>query len=659
MGRMRWPSVFVILFSWFAAGSFAWAQERTPFRTWTATTGAKIQARYLNFDGKQVTVERSDGKRFVFPANLLSPFDRLYARRMAESIMPTGRPRPEPVEPFKPAAPTNPGPPPSQGLPAWTTSVRDDWWTGHVTPEAWRTEAPKLLFALRSIWKDPQLRGSREERDFFTWFRHWRWLDLGNQSSLLAGDPKLQETFRKIGAEEAVRDVFLLALDVEDNRPRALEIFLSIFSEHPTLMRSYAALAAAFAVVFDGPFPLSWPHRQVRKENLATAAVDLPSRFAALVAAARKRELVHDPARLEVGELKFVVDHLLGEEELAWARQNVKEEVSAYGKTFASIQYDRNRLSQGIFTWPYGPYTFADIRKRGGICVDQAYFAAMAGKARGIPTLTFSGKGSRGGHAWFGFMKDAGKWETDCGRFAQHNYPVGNAMDPQTWKPITDDELEAYARGEKRFNNFKAKAIDYFEWACLNPEAPYLREVLRRARNLNPSNENIWRSEAAWVEAKVTDLEERRKFWEAWNRAFAKTVDLKIEGMNKLASAYEALGNPGQADKIRKLIVSQNRGGRADLALKSGQEQLMRYVREKDWNGADRQYQSYVRDFSKFGGELYYQVVRPYVSALSRAGEASRARRAVDFLKKSGVVDLGPDSIIAKDLEKLEAALRG
>jgi len=111
--------------------------------------------------------------------------------------------------------------------------------------------------------------------------------------------------------------------------------------------------------------------------------------------------------------------------------------------------------------------------------VDQAYFSSMAGKAKGIPTLTFVGQGSGGGHAWFGFLKNPGRWETDCGRYENQNYPVGNAIDPQLWKLITDDELGALARGEKNLSGFRGKAVDYFAWALANPDAEFYRESLK------------------------------------------------------------------------------------------------------------------------------------------------------------------------------------
>ena len=67
-----------------------------------------------------------------------------------------------------------------------------------------------------------------------------------------------------------------------------------------------------------------------------------------------------------------------------------------------------------------------------------------------------------------------------------------------------------------------------------------------------------------------------------------------------------------------------------------------------------------MRDFEKTaGGELFYKLIRPYVETLAEAGQATQARNAIDFLKKRDVLDLGPDSIIGREMKKLEAKLGG
>jgi hypothetical protein len=373
-----------------------------------------------------------------------------------------------------------------------------------------------------------------------------------------------------------------------------------------------------------------------------------------MVKANLARKLEYDPSQLSVTELKFVVDHRLPASELKWARDSVKFRRSSFGKTFSSIVYDRPRLDGAVFSWPYGDYSLSSIQEKGGICVDQAYFSSMTGKAKGIPTLTFVGQGSGGGHAWFGFLKNPGRWETDCGRYENQNYPVGNAIDPQLWKLITDDELGSLARGEKNLSGYRGKAVDYFAWALVNPDEEFYRESLKHARTLHPAYVEVWKKEAEWVEAKLADLREKRNFWDAWLKAFSNMVDLKIEGQKKLADVYDEMGNPRQADRIRSLILKQNRSGRFDLAIKEGAEQIMAKLDKKLWVDAEKLFERMVKDFEKTaGGELYYGLVRPYVETLARSGQKEQAMDAIDFLKKRNVLDLGPSSIIGLEMSKL------
>ena len=142
--------------------------------------------------------------------------------------------------------------------------------------------------------------------------------------------------------------------------------------------------------------------------------------------------------------------------------------------------------------------------------------------------------------------------------------------------------------------------------------------------------------------------------------AFTRSVDLKIEGQKSLADAYEVMGNPREAEKIRGLIIRQNRSKRFDLGILAGAEQLLASLENEDWPGAEKQYERLIRDFQKTaGGELFYKLVRPYVQTLAEAGQKAQARAAIDYLKKRDALDLGPGSIIGREMKKLEAKLGG
>jgi hypothetical protein len=100
--------------------------------------------------------------------------------------------------------------------------------------------------------------------------------------------------------------------------------------------------------------------------------------------------------------------------------------------------------------------------------------------------------------------------------------------------------------------------------------------------------------------------------------------------------------------------VKQNRTGRFDLAIKEGAGQLMNKVNAKQWTEAERAYERMVKDFEKTaGGELYYNLIRPYVERLVAMGQKKQAHEAIEYLKKRNVLDLGPGSIIGLEMEKL------
>ena len=113
-----------------------------------------------------------------------------------------------------------------------------------------------------------------------------------------------------------------------------------------------------------------------------------------MVNAHRSRQLEYDPTQLSVTELKFVVDHRLPKSELDWARESVKLRRASFDKIFSSIKYDRPRLEGGIFRWPYGDYSLGSIKekKKGEFVWIRLTLVRMAGKAKGIPTLTLLAK---------------------------------------------------------------------------------------------------------------------------------------------------------------------------------------------------------------------------------------------------------------------------
>ncbi|NDG71102.1 MAG: hypothetical protein EBY32_07315, partial [Proteobacteria bacterium] len=202
-----------------------------------------------------------------------------------------------------------------------------------------------------------------------------------------------------IMADPDILRSFLSTWDSHDFAPLVLKNLRSIHEAHPTKWREYADLAIAISVVNDSALPPHWPHQQVRPDLVPR---DIPSpaeQFRRWVDANERGRLLLDLRRFTADQLTFVVDAFLTPSETAWAQQNISLHVGVFGRAFRSIRYREDRIKQGRFFWTQSPYTFAAIRKNGGICIDQAYFAAYTGKALGLPTVLFNGQGSNGGHA--------------------------------------------------------------------------------------------------------------------------------------------------------------------------------------------------------------------------------------------------------------------
>ena len=215
-------------------------------------------------------------------------------------------------------------------------------------------------------------------------------------------------------------------------------------------------------------------------------------------------------------------------------------------------------------TWPYPNYRLADIKEKGGICVDQGYFAAMAGKAKGLPTLFFTGQGDSGGHAWFGYLDAPGRWVTDCGKYAEENYPVGQAMDPQTWKPITDTELTFLAKGRERSEGYRQAKLWTDYATAMGPQEGSL--LIDAALALQPEFLSAWSVRGTWLDQTGTPSA-KEEFWQAFVKRFARYPDLKVAGQEKLLELAKARGDETTAKNLERQILVQNRTKRFDLSI--------------------------------------------------------------------------------------------
>lgn len=460
--------------------------------------------------------------------------------------------------------------------------------------------------------------------------------------------------------DDAFLESFFTNLSPRDFTPLVLKRLEEIWKSQAGRWADYRNLAIAIAFVTDQRPPEWWPHPQVRTADVPRVDRAAAELFQAWIEANESGRLLTDLRRMDAGELKFVVDAPIAQSELEWAQANVRFPRAQFGRAFSSIDYREDRLTTGVFDWNEGPYTLEAISRLGGICVDQAYFAMIAGKARGLPTLYFSGQGADGGHAWFGYLKAEKRWDMDCGRYENQNYAVGEALDPQTWLPINDHELVSLASSFRESPQYRASQADLAMARMFEDAGDLARAdaALESAIAVCPRNDAAWTAKGEFMERKEVALRERRAFHEAALKQFANNQDVKVAHQRALASIARSAGDEATARKVEAGIISQNRRGRSDLSVTTAAQQLQASLDAGRMEEAIRDYRALLGRLGRSGGgEFFYQIVRPFSRTLAKKGNRDSAMRAVELARNTLRPEAG--SVLDQDLRKLEDELSG
>lgn len=499
--------------------------------------------------------------------------------------------------------------------------------------------------------------GSTGNAAFSAWLRLYQWCSLISGS---AGAGLPEDFVTAMTADDPFRRALFATLDPNDNAPAVLAGLETMWRAQPARWKEYSPLAIAIAVVRDQPPPDDWPHHQVRTSDVPRAKTTPREDYEFWIDANESWRIDGDLRRISPEELKFVVDAPVAASELRWAQKNARYPRSDFGRAFFAVSYRFDRVARQQYVWNEGPYTLEAIRERGGICVDQAYFAMLAGKARGLPTLFFTGQGADGGHAWFGYLRGEGRWELDCGRYANQGYAVGEAIDPQTWQPINDHELASLAESFRRTPGYAASQADLVMANVFQARGESSRErtALDSALATSPRNEAAWRAKESFLRRMVAGAPEWQAFHEAAIRQFANQEDIRVYHQRALAGLMRAGGDEASARALEAQMISQNRRDRADLSVAAATQRLSALVESGDFDDALSEYRSLLRRLGRTGGgNLFYDVVSPLADVLLQKGRADDAARVVELAR--GALRPEPGSILDQDLAKLVQSVAG
>lgn len=523
----------------------------------------------------------------------------------------------------------------NDGWPAIETAARDAAFAAYARD---RTEAAEA-WLLVARWA--QLFG--EKQAVFV----NRWIDALNAARL--GHPNMQRRYDvpdallsacvspELGAwlleNRAFSQAFFETLSPYDYQPGVLSILDALHAADASTFTAYAQLALAVAVVYDVPPPPGWPHAQVDARLLPRRLPPPATAFNFWVEADRKNRTLHKLTRLEASELKFVVDVSAPFPELVWAQQSLRLPLAQLAKAYDAVRYRTDRLQAGEMDWSEENYALPTILARGGICVDQAYFAAQGGKARGVPTLVFRGAGLDGRHAWFGYLDGQRRWQMDAGRHAEQRYVSGVAFDPQTWADISDHEIGFLSDGFRTLPPFQQARVHALVAAeLLRVDRPAeAQRAARKAVNYERRYLAGWETLLAAQVRAGAELRDRETALREAAAAFQRYPDLNVRFLRQAIGLLRERGETSAADNEERLLARKFQARRSDLSVAQVAETLERAIATQPPAEQVRTYNRVLEQYGRGAGmEFFDKIVQPFVTRLTAQGRKAEARQALE-----------------------------
>lgn len=353
----------------------------------------------------------------------------------------------------------------------------------------------------------------------------------------------------------------------------------------------------------------------------------------------RRGRLIGDVRRMSVSELLFITDARLPLSEFLWVEKKLRKRLGDRhlrqenwaSATYSAVPYRMDKATQGVD--PYDAYTFEEILERGGVCADQAYFAATTAKCAGIPAVALGGDGPRGGHAWVvslvgknawrqsgSYGYDTGTFRNVCSGNAQHESVLlsrgkemrGGKFSHVLACVIFADALEQL--GEDR----NALAVATYSTRAF-PKLKFTWEqrlrILRNGRNV-AADETLWRS----LGRDVLRLGRR----DPELAAFSLQIDRKYRFPTS-NPAWET------AMKRKELRVFKHTldGTRGDLLLRVLEIQAADYKAKNDLRGLAIFYRRLMKENAD-RGDVFQAIFRQYQSFISGESDAVLMRAAKD-----------------------------
>jgi hypothetical protein len=475
------------------------------------------------------------------------------------------------------------------------------------------------------------------------------------------GDNLTEETKEWLLSNEAFSQEFFSLITQVDHLPRVFAILDGLRRRGAEKFDRYQSLALALAVVYDVDPPAYWPHAQVTEASLSRKLPNPAQTYEWLIHEESLGRNYHRLSSLRADELKFVVDISAQLPELEWSLRNVRYPLDSFDKVYDMIAYRTDRfLNESQMTWPGGPYTLPAILKQGGICVDQAYFATQAGKARCVPTLLFAGEGLDGRHAWFGFLDAENHWRLDAGRYAEQRFTTGTAYDPQTWAPISDHELQFLSEGFRALPSYAQSMVHLdFSREFLSENQPQAASrAARKAVNYERRNVDAWEALIAANARLGASASQQETIMREAALAFTpRYPDLMAMYENRVCESLRARGERSLADYEERGLAQRLQGNRSDLAIRQASTILSRSIAGEPVARQIAVYNSILAQYGPGAGTTFFdQIVVGFAEHLAQLHMKAQARESVQ--RAAEALEVPPGSQLAVEVDALLGKLQ-
>lgn len=338
-------------------------------------------------------------------------------------------------------------------------------------------------------------------------------------------------------AHPDVRSEFWRALDPRfDDAKAACRIMDELRAPDEKRFLEHKHLAIAAAVVFDTPeaavssrYNLLWA---VRESQFGTP-LTYTEVWQWFTDPRNQQLFVFKPSKLAWPLLVHQVDLDVDRSEIDWAVKQYAGKKLDLQALYGQVPYDYGKLAHSGTKLGDQPYTLANLRSLGGVCVDQAHFASRIAKLFGVPSLKCGGNGRYGGvgHAWSGYLaasKSGAPELTFTGRYQFDFYYLGTAFDPQTRTEVLDRDVELlYAGVCGKYESFSDATLLARIARGLEAGKPeQATAVAREAVKRNPYVAEAWRVLLRTVPAAEAD-----RTWQNLAKALPGFPDVVAEGL--------------------------------------------------------------------------------------------------------------------------------